>query len=62
MSHEEDHLAEETRAKMRDEVAALTPVQRREYAKLIIEAEPPPAPDYGSMSKGEFNRIKNGIR
>ncbi|MFZ0672114.1 MAG: hypothetical protein WAM50_17620 [Pseudolabrys sp.] len=42
----DDHLAEDIRARMKEEVAALTPTQRREYAKLISAAEPPPVPDF----------------
>ena len=54
----DDHLAEDIRARMKEEVAALMPTQRREYAKLISAAEPPPVPDFANMTSAEFEAAK----
>ena len=51
---ENEDFTAEVKARMKEEVAALTAVQRREYAKLIHEAEPPAPIDYANMSEGEF--------
>lgn len=57
-----DDLAGEARAKMREEVARLTAAERKVYAELINEAEPPPAPDYSSMNDAEFRKVLSGIK